>query len=106
MIRDRFKVVVPDSLQFWPHQEKLACYALEIRRDFLHSSLALNHLLYMCNQVETFVAEGRRDKAFRWLGFIQGAMWEFTPIDTLKAMNAPDPERIEYSPFVSTKRTE
>lgn len=31
--------------------------------------------LWMCNQIDTFVLEGRREKAFRWLGFLQGVFW-------------------------------
>lgn len=34
-----------------------------------------NHLLYMCDQIPTFVLEGRSDKALVWLGFIQGTLW-------------------------------
>lgn len=34
-----------------------------------------NHLLWMCGQLDDFIRDGRRDKAMRWLGFIQGALW-------------------------------
>lgn len=36
---------------------------------------ALRHVRWMCAQVQTFVAEGKLEKANRWLGFIQGALW-------------------------------
>lgn len=35
----------------------------------------LSHARWMCGQVREFVAVGRMEKAFRWLGFIQGALW-------------------------------
>ncbi len=34
----------------------------------------LCHIKYMCDKASGFVQEGRRDKAFRWLGFIQGVL--------------------------------
>ena len=34
-----------------------------------------SHMLWMCNEVEKFVSQGRKEKAFRWLGFIQGCLW-------------------------------
>ena len=36
----------------------------------------LEHLLYMCQTAIGFVQEGRTEKAFRWLGFIQGVLWK------------------------------
>jgi hypothetical protein len=33
------------------------------------------HLAWMCEQAADFVAEGRIEKAMRWLGFIQGVLW-------------------------------
>ena len=33
------------------------------------------HLLWMCDMVLEFLAADRTEKAMRWLGFIQGAMW-------------------------------
>lgn len=33
---------------------------------------ALNHLCWMCYEAKELVGEERLDKAFRWLGFIQG----------------------------------
>lgn len=60
-----------------------------------------NHLLWMCNELDKIVDEGRMEKAMRWLGFIQGALWEkgFFTIEELKKDNAPpdtliDAERV------------
>lgn len=35
----------------------------------------LAHCHGMLDKMEVFVAEGRMDKVFRWLGFIQGCLW-------------------------------
>jgi len=50
------------------------------------------HLLYMCNSIPIFLEEGQREKAMRWLGFMQGVLWSrggFT-LDRLKNMNKPN----------------
>lgn len=51
------------------------------------------HLLWMCEEGPTYAAN-RREKAMRWLGFVQGAMWilDLATIEQLKAMNRPDEE--------------
>ncbi len=33
------------------------------------------HLRHCCAQIREFVLAGRIEKAFRWLGFIQGVLW-------------------------------
>lgn len=49
------------------------------------------HLAFMCVEGATY-ADGRREKAMRWLGFVQGALWVGgdADIETLKGMNRPD----------------
>lgn len=52
---------------------------------------ALSHCNWMLDQIEKFIQEGRMDKAFRWLGFIQGVFWysgKFT-IEDLSNHNKP-----------------
>ncbi len=51
----------------------------------------LNHLAWMCEQINNFVGENRLDKAFRWLGFIQGAFWAYgiQNIEDSKRDNSP-----------------
>lgn len=46
----------------------------------------LCHLHWMCGEMRVFVQQGRLDKAFRWLGFIQGvlAAKELRTIDQLR----------------------
>lgn len=66
------------------------------------------HLLFMCNEIERMIAEpdgpvggpenrpghtvSTRDKAMRWLGFVQGALWagNLATIAELKRMNMPE----------------
>ncbi len=52
---------------------------------------ALGHVLWMCVEAQKFVNEGRMEKAMRWLGFIQGALWarSYSSIEDLKVDNMP-----------------
>jgi len=52
----------------------------------------LSHLLWLARNGLALVEEERREKAMRWLGFLQGALWGFNlaNIDDLKGMNKPD----------------
>lgn len=49
------------------------------------------HLLTMPPRIREFVAAGRTEKAFRWLGFIQGALWAdgYYSVDELAEHNRP-----------------
>lgn len=49
----------------------------------------VSHLQWMASALPSLVEEGHRDKALRWLGFIQGAMWAkgLTTIADLKRCN-------------------
>jgi len=50
------------------------------------------HLVFMCDEAERMLKEGRREKVMRWLGFIQGALWGrgVTSIAEAKDANKPD----------------
>lgn len=52
----------------------------------------LAHCHNMLDKMEGFVAEGRMEKAFRWLGFIQGCLWSFGEysLEELKNHSKPD----------------
>jgi hypothetical protein len=56
------------------------------------SASSFNHLRIMIPKVKEFVHDNRRDKAFRWLGFIQGVFWSegYYSIEELKNHNKPD----------------
>ena len=47
------------------------------------------HLSMMAEKIPGFLEEGRRDKAMRWLGFMQGVLWKMglASVEDLKAMN-------------------
>jgi hypothetical protein len=52
---------------------------------------SLRHCLALCVEVKTW-GEDRKEKAMRWLGWIQGVMWVCLgnmEIATLKEMNKP-----------------
>lgn len=50
----------------------------------------IEHLLYRLDEIPKFVAEDRREKAMRWLGFVQGVVcvWYGVPVEELKQLNA------------------
>jgi hypothetical protein len=71
-----------------------------------HRDSRLAHVLWMCIQAKTFLTDlsipaekvaSRREKAFRWLGFIQGALWacDVLTIDQMKDDNKPAEEAFE-----------
>lgn len=66
--------------------------ALEPERDAGASPgtpASYKHLLWLSLNAPKLLDEGRRDKALRWLGFVQGAMWwaRLASIEELKDMN-------------------
>ncbi len=54
----------------------------------------LAHLFYMLDMMEKFLDEGRMEKFFRWLGFIQGVCWGsgYQTLKELKDLNKPEPD--------------
>lgn len=40
-----------------------------------NAQLGLEHCHWMLDQMIEFVQQGRMEKVFRWLGFIQGVLW-------------------------------
>ncbi len=52
---------------------------------FFRHSPSLEHCHQMLDQMEVFVSEGRLEKTFRWLGFIQGVLW-VTRLHTLEEL--------------------
>lgn len=48
-----------------------------------------DHLLWMCHEATAFMKAGYREKAMRWLGFIQGAFWAhgLRSVDEMKEDN-------------------
>jgi hypothetical protein len=56
------------------------------------SSTALDHVAEMIPKAIEFFQERRREKGFRWLGFIQGVLWmeKIYTIQEMKDHNRPD----------------
>ncbi len=52
----------------------------------------IKHMQTMVPKATAFFEGGRREKGFRWLGFIQGALWAegIYSIEDLKEHNRPD----------------
>lgn len=38
-------------------------------------SRQLEHVAWMCGEIQAALAAGEREKAMRWLGFTQGVLW-------------------------------
>ncbi|MBI2062455.1 MAG: hypothetical protein HYT64_02085 [Candidatus Yanofskybacteria bacterium] len=74
------------------------------KKDFPHDQLTngnesvLAHCHGMLDEMEKFVAEGRMDKVFRWLGFVQGCLWSTGcyDLESLKNHNRPDSNNEEH----------
>lgn len=52
---------------------------------------SLGHMAWMCVELKTMANDGRTEKAMRWLGFLQGALWMcgLRTIEQLKYDNMP-----------------
>lgn len=55
------------------------------------SQHSFEHCHSMLDKMEEFIHEGRLEKFFRWLGFIQGVLWTsgIYPLEELKNHNKP-----------------
>lgn len=55
------------------------------------------HIVGMLPKMRKFLEEGRRDKVFRWLGFIQGVLFSYAwyTIEDMKNHNRPTKEDIK-----------
>jgi hypothetical protein len=51
-----------------------------------------SHMLWMSREGLKLIEDDRREKAQRWLGFLQGALWslKLAGVAELKDMNRPD----------------
>ena len=54
---------------------------------------AARHALWMCAEARRFLQGGQREKADRWLGFVQGILWTFGhySIDDMRGHNTATP---------------
>lgn len=78
------------------YKEKLGGLGLG-KIDYPHTEIldtmehGLMHCYGMLDEMEVFLEEGRVDKVFRWLGFIQGILWseKIYSLEDLKNHNRP-----------------
>ena len=82
-------------LQYREHLEKLQAGMIETDYDahFPSRKNALDHLLLMLPKMESFIKEGRREKFFRWLGFMQGVFWSFGEFSLNELRNHNRPQK-------------
>lgn len=66
-----------------------------------------DHLVLMISKIRKFLVEGRREKAMRWLGFIQRVLWaeDIYTIDELKEHNRTDHMLVKQSIRESAEAT-
>ncbi len=59
------------------------------------------HLLWLCHNAVELVDQGKVEKAMRWLGFVQGAMWMMglCTIAELRTISRPDERRNSWDAF-------
>ena len=81
-VATKYEVFLQEQYRTTPGRN-MEAYLLEDR---------LKHLHWMCVQIREFVDADRIDKAFRWLGFLQGAFWVLGiySIEEAKKDNTPD----------------
>lgn len=65
--------------------------------DNLRPHEQVQHLHWMVLEAKKFIEEGRIEKAMRWLGFLQGALWAFKmrTIEEMKKDNMPKDEAFD-----------
>lgn len=76
----------------FPEDENVADIKEDTEEEVMKQKLrVLQHLGYMFDQMEKFLDEGRMEKFFRWLGFIQGVCWTlgYQTLKELKDLNKP-----------------
>jgi len=79
--RQKFEKMEVEKTPF-PHNKLLPLLSI---------NLAIAHCYQMLDQMELFIKEGRTEKTFRWLGFIQGVLWVLGifSLEDLKNHNRP-----------------
>lgn len=68
-------------------------YALneKVGPSFNEGVAIIKHCRYMIDEILSFLRQDRIEKAFRWLGFLQGCLWTtgMFSLDELKEHNRP-----------------
>jgi methionine salvage enolase-phosphatase E1 len=82
--RDRLSSVVKNA-----KSECMSERAAKTASSQMDWNVKIAHYLFMCDQIVSFVESGnleKKEKATRWLGFLQGAIWSdgFYTLNELK----------------------
>jgi hypothetical protein len=74
------------------HPRQLRNGETQVCSSGLYPDARISHLMFMCQEAQKFVDEGRVEKAMRWLGFLQGVMWkdDWYSLNDLKNHSRPD----------------
>ena len=72
--------------------ERLHDAYAHVKRTDIPMMPTLGHLLFMCEEIPRLLDAGRTEKAMRWLGWLQGALWwsNFETLHDAKMRNAPE----------------
>lgn len=57
------------------HAKKEVCEGTMMVDNIGQTATAYEHIYWMCAEIKEFVKKEEMDKAFRWLGFVQGVLW-------------------------------
>jgi len=90
MSKDKLYRVIQMYREWFERSEYVKCEFPKNNLTYLSDrSKLLNHCYYMLGEMENFVDVNKLEKAFRWLGFIQGCFWSLgmCSIDDLKDDN-------------------
>lgn len=100
MTNDKIVSALRECIQLLGDVEPRELDALQKATGAKFHAHRIEHVRWMCDRAIEFVTEGRREKAMRWLGFIQGSLWlaHFAQIEELKQMNMPDPNAPTSAP--------
>ncbi len=85
-----YKIIFRDYSPKKMDKNRLVSFSIDKKAVF-------SHLRYMMDEIDRFVDEVRLDKAFRWLGFIQGVLFYkgYYSLHDLKLHNKPKDSRYE-----------
>jgi hypothetical protein len=74
------------------YTEKLKSIDKDKVKLYYNSNEQLEHIEWMLTQIPIFLKAGRKEKANRWLGFVQGVLWarKIYMIEDMKGHNKPD----------------
>jgi hypothetical protein len=97
MTGEKVQKVIGEYVQVLCDDYRISALEAERNADAPTLNGRLKHLLWMCGQISLFLQQGKIDKAFRWLGFLQGAFWAYgiRSVEQSKHDNKPEGEAFD-----------